>query len=144
MRSLSCVAALAALAGCGSPNSDFAKGPVILQCDGDMTSSIMGQTSTRKTRHHFKIDAKQKTLKVFNDKEFVAWGDGTPEIGPDLVTFVSKDLTTDGSFYAVRDIKIDRSSGQITDRLTLGVGGGSIFEGDCKPVSEPEQVANKF
>lgn len=142
MRCILSLATLALLAGCGSPNSDFAKGPVILQCDGESTSAVMGPATTKKDRRHFKIDAKQKTLQVFNDKEFVAWGDGKPEIDPDRILFESKDVGE--GIYAVRSIVIHRGSGQISDSLNLSMGGASRFEGECKPVSEPEPVANKF
>ena len=136
------IAALAMLAGCGSPNSDFEQGPVVLQCDGETTSAVMGSASTKKDRRHFKIDAKAKTLQVFNGKEFVAWGDGKPEIGPDQISFESKDVGE--GIYAVRSIVIHRGSGEISDSLNISMGGASRFEGECKPVSAPERVANKF
>lgn len=142
MKNIIIVAAFTALGGCGGPNSDFAIGPVILQCDGDSTTIAMGPTSTKKDRRHFKIDAKKKALEVFNGKTFVAWGDGKPEIKPDQITFVSKDVGE--GIYAVREIVIERTSGQIVDRLNISMGGAAKFEGECKPVAGPEPVSNKF
>lgn len=136
------VASFALLGGCGGPNSDFKKGPVILQCDGDSTTIAMGPASTKKDRRYFKIDAKKKALEVFNGKTFVAWGDGRPDIKPDQITFVSKDIGE--GIYAVRDIVIQRTSGQIIDRLNISMGGAAKFEGECKPVAAPEPVVNKF
>lgn len=142
MRYVICTVAFVVLAACTGPNADFDKGPVILQCDGESTTVVMGPPSTRKLRHHFKIDAKQKSLLVFDGKKFAAWGDGKLEIKPDQITFISSEVGE--GIFALRNMTIDRSSGHISDAISISMGGSSKFEGECKPVSEPQPLSKKF
>lgn len=132
------------LAGCGGANANLDSGPVILQCDGDITLVTLGAVSTKRQRYHVKIDKQKESLQIFNGETFVNWGDGKPKISQNEISFISKDTAPGRSGFALRNMTIDRSSGRMTDKLETTLGAGSQYEGECAAVSEPEPLDQKF
>lgn len=133
-----------ALASCSATPTDPAKGPVVLQCDGDKTTIVFG-SETSEARSTFRVDGLAQKLEVWNPEksEWAVWGtEPTLAITADRIRY-SAVISGDGA-AARRMIEFDRVAGTVVDTINLMPMGTVIFRGSCEPVASPSKVPLKF
>ena len=103
---------------------------MILSCHGQKTMRAFGVTTASK-RRVYRLDGRTKTLLFWNkdNREFISWGDGTLDVDPSAISFVSRDRELD---RGVREIHFDRESGNVTDAI-INPYATLSFTGNCKP-----------